>query len=529
MTSENNQWRQSSHHHCCSIISIGVILFRLASTTSNVASAFSFHSANDVKLGKQTGRIGSSIHPLEEAGKNRHRHNTILFSQPDRYTIADDESLSLSHEEIDVVDHDAPIKIINGTADKFIVTELYNIPPEGFPEANGKDGILSLSTLFTPDDITRLRLEPRNVTLSAALMLLDPEKYPTQSRARKVIRQKSICICRSDASTLKFDELGKVITRIYTGDVIGFQRRAGSDYYAIEGVPFRPPPFEVPIVYEDDRMAIVNKPAGVVMYQGGRGSSGGGHGRDTLLSALPFILKHSKFADVEVNDDGTQNVRRPQFIHRLDRPTSGLVVVAKTKAATTHLSQQFELRKARKTYMAIVNGYPKQSTTSQENTVSSLDWNTIDYDLDGKSAITEWRVIKTVKSLHGRDGQLTLVELKPKTGRYHQLRRHMAWVCNSPLVGDTTYDEADDSALRLRKRGLFLCSNEIELEHPYYNTESGRKEWIDMGCREMVHGDTLLCEDEDTGTVMIKATTELPQKFESFMHHENARAIKFAE
>ena len=104
-----------------------------------------------------------------------------------------------------------------------------------------------------------------------------------------------------------------------------------------------------------------------------------------------------------------------------------------------------------------------------------------------------------------------------------------AWVCDSPLVGDTTYDEADDSALRLRKRGLFLCSNEIVLEHPHYNTESGRKEWIDMGSREMVHGDTLLWEDEDTGTVMIKATTELPQKFESFMHHENARAIKFAE
>ncbi|KAL7529045.1 hypothetical protein ACHAXR_006153 [Thalassiosira sp. AJA248-18] len=391
----------------------------------------------------------------------------------------------------------------------------------------------------------RLQLEPLNVTLPAALMLLDPDKYPTQSRARKVIRQRSICICRNhyDSSntshaTLKFDVLGKVITRIYAGDVIGFQRRAGSDYYAIQGVPYRLPPFEVPVVYEDDRMAIVNKPAGIVMYraEGGRGGGsarGGGHGRDTLLSALPYVLTPSNFnggCNDDDDDDGTQNVtitRRPQPVHRLDRPVSGLVVVAKTKAATVHLSQQFEFRKARKTYMAIVNGCPAQQLTSHGNQVSSSGWSTIDFDLDGKSAITEWRVVRKVKSLHGKDGQLTLVELRPKTGRYHQLRRHMAWVCNSPLVGDTTYDEADDSALRLRKRGLFLCSNEIELEHPYYNTPSGRKEWIAMGGRKMLHGDALLWEDEDTDTVMIKARTELPKKFESFLKHENARATKF--
>ena len=70
--------------------------------------------------------------------------------------------------------------------------------------------------------------------------------------------------------------------------------------------------------------------------------------------------------------------------------------------------------------MAIVNGDPVR-----EIAVPSTGWNTIDCDIDGKSAITEWRALRAVKSLHGKDGQLTLVELKPKTGRYHQLRRHM--------------------------------------------------------------------------------------------------------
>lgn len=234
-----------------------------------------------------------------------------------------------------------------------------------------------------------------------------------------ISRQRSICICRSrhenydhDDSTLDFNELGKVIARVHPGDIIGFQRRARNDYNSILGTPYRPPPFEIQVVYEDEHMAIVNKPAGVVVYraEGGRGGGArGGHGRDTLLSALPYVLKPSNFSDP---------LERPQPVHRLDRPTSGLTVVAKTKAAAVHLAQQFEYRKARKTYCAIVNGVPN-------HTAASSSWNTIDHDLDGKSAITSWKQIRVVQSLHGRDGRLTLVELKPKTGRYHQLRRHM--------------------------------------------------------------------------------------------------------
>ena len=253
----------------------------------------------------------------------------------------------------------------------------------------------------------------------------------------------------------------------------------------------------------------MNKPAGIVSYraEGGRGGGArGGHGRDTLLSALPSVLSPS---NVHISDDNWP-LKRPQPVHRLDRPTSGLVVVAKTKSAAVHLSQQFEFRRARKTYMAILNGYPqpKDDDTTQD------DWNVIDYDLDdssgrNRSAITQWKVLQTAK----------------KTGRYHQLRRHMAFVCKSPICGDSTYDK---DSLRLRKRGLFLCSNEIMIEHPYYNNPIGRKEWDrlkkDAQNLAMEH----LQEDEETGRVIVQVRIDLPSKFESFLRHEDERASKFS-
>ena len=301
-----------------------------------------------------------------------------------------------------------------------------------------------------------------------------------------------------------------------------FQDSNTDDFLYNTGTPYRPPPFELPVLYEDDYMALVNKPAGVVLYraEGGRGGGarGGGQGRDTLLSALPYFLKPAS-NDTNIDDDVP--LRRPQPVHRLDRPTSGCLVVAKRKKSLTHLAQQFEFRRVKKTYMAIVNGVTEVNETTS-------GWNTIDYELDGKTAITNWRVIKTVKSLHGKGGQLTLVELKPLTGRYHQLRRHMSWVLKCPIVGDTTYDD-DDSAKRLRKRGMFLCSNELVVEHPYYNTPAGYKHWKNMSQSEKSsYGDDAEIYEDEDGKVMVKARIDLPEKFSSFLEREDIRHDKFS-
>jgi 23S rRNA-/tRNA-specific pseudouridylate synthase len=425
---------------------------------------------------------------------------------------------------------------INGTYDGSIVTQLYYVPLEGFSieqhvTGNEKQNG-TLQQLFTPQDVRRLEIAPNNVTLPAALMLLDPMTYPTQSRARKAIRKKSICFSRQNNSTSVDSniqantnfELGKVLTRIYPGDIIGFQRRKGEDYYASQGEVYRPPPFTIPVIYEDDHMAIINKPAGIVLYraQGGRGGGANnrGHGRDTLLSALPHVLTPSNISDVKMIEEGHVPLKRPHPVHRLDRPTSGLVVVAKTKYAAVHLARQFEFRHVKKTYMAIVNGYPTMpETVHQKN-----GWNIIDYELEQKSAVTRWRIVKSMKSLIGMGGLLTLVEMQPMTGRYHQLRRHLAWVCKTPLVGDSIYDNGDTNALRLRKRGLFLCSNEIEIQHPYYNTAIGRDKFVELESESS----KFLYRDKDTGIIMVHACIDLPDKFNSFLFHENNRAEKFS-
>lgn len=170
----------------------------------------------------------------------------------------------------------------------------------------------------------------------------------------------------------------------------------------------------------------VDKPAGVVVYAHRQG----GHGVMTVRAALPFTVRPPA--------SGTYStLRRPQPVHRLDKPTSGLLLIAKTKPAMVHLSHQFRDRKVKKTYVAVVNGIPDEP---QETSISSLEayamgvdvdpsskdqWQLIDYPLDEKSAVTIWRSLKYAKSLKAKQNYCTLVELKPKTGRYHQLRRHM--------------------------------------------------------------------------------------------------------
>lgn len=108
-------------------------------------------------------------------------------------------------------------------------------------------------------------------------------------------------------------------------------------------------------------------------------------------------------------------------VHRLDVATCGLLVVAKTRSAAVHLSEQFRSRKVNKTYTAILNGVPKSS----EATNKLLDgWNVVDYDIDGKTAVTLWKELRRGRCMHASNMLVTLVEFRPLQGRKHQLRRH---------------------------------------------------------------------------------------------------------
>jgi 23S rRNA-/tRNA-specific pseudouridylate synthase len=189
--------------------------------------------------------------------------------------------------------------------------------------------------------------------------------------------------------------------------------------------------------------------------------SKGGFNNNSILRVAPHVLTPPS--------KGTQGVLDyPALVHRLDTPTSGLLVLAKTKQASMSLSAQFADRRVSKWYSALLEGVP-----SCENHV-------IDYPIDKKPAITEWRELRRIQTTKGFR---TLVEFRPLTGRKHQLRRHavsclcsccsllviapvltslnpnQARVLSCPIVGDTLYGSS------LGKQ-LFLCANEIQVFHP---------------------------------------------------------------
>lgn len=183
------------------------------------------------------------------------------------------------------------------------------------------------------------------------------------------------------------------------------------------------------ILFEDEYLAIINKPAGI---------SVSGNKYKTIQNALPANLNDTSMPDA---------LRWPRPVHRLDFSTSGLLLIAKTSSAIIHLGQQFEERKIKKIYRAIVTGKPEEKGEIKE-------------DINGKEAFTSYKVLTRVPSLY--TDWVTLVEIYPKTGRTHQIRKHMAHI-GHPVLGDSKY--GFDLKL-LRGKGLFLTSTGISFRHP---------------------------------------------------------------
>lgn len=184
--------------------------------------------------------------------------------------------------------------------------------------------------------------------------------------------------------------------------------------------PLTPEPLALNIVFEDRDLLVLNKPPGLVVHPGA------GHRQGTLLNAL---LHHCP----ELKEIG--EVSRPGLVHRLDKDTSGLLVVAKTSLAHQSLVSQFAARETRKQYLALVWGLlsepegridkdiGRHPTARQRMSVQARR---------GKTAVTRWRVLQEFP------GPLTLLELSPETGRTHQLRVHLASE-GHPVLGDATY------------------------------------------------------------------------------------------
>ena len=176
------------------------------------------------------------------------------------------------------------------------------------------------------------------------------------------------------------------------------------------------------VVYEDEHLAVVNKPAGMVVHPGVGNRSG------TLVNALAF-----RYGDLPLRDDGEP--ARPGLVHRLDKDTSGLMVVALSELALNHLARQFYERTASRKYIALVWGDLEGEGTIEGNIGRDLRHRqrmaVFPEGDHGKPAFTSYRVLE-------RLGYVTLVECRLQTGRTHQIRVHFAWK-EHPVFNDPTY------------------------------------------------------------------------------------------
>ena len=191
---------------------------------------------------------------------------------------------------------------------------------------------------------------------------------------------------------------------------------------------------DLEVLFEDEDLAVVYKPAGIPVS---------GNQFRTIENALLHNIQVSSKVDA---------FKKPRPVHRLDAPTSGLLLVAKTKQTRIHLGSQFEKRTIKKRYQAIVIGRPHKEGT-------------IDLPVDGKASLSYFENLETIPSLKSKE--LSLLNLYPQTGRTHQLRIHLA-ESGFPILGDTLYGQ---EGLIMKHKGLFLAAVELTFLHPVTEKE----------------------------------------------------------
>lgn len=242
----------------------------------------------------------------------------------------------------------------------------------------------------------------------------------------------------------------------------------GGEQVRVLGSPAAPPlramAEEIPldVVYEDDDLAVINKPAGMMVHAGA-GATEDERNRGTLVNALLHRFAALSQAGGEL---------RPGIVHRLDRATSGLIIVAKNDLAHRRLGEQFSRREVRKQYIALVHGWLKQESGTISSAISRdriRRTRMTTRGSGGREAVTHYRVMERLQTPWGK---FSLLELKIDTGRTHQIRVHLASL-GHPVVGDTLYGAPREiqpgKGQELQPLSLprnFLHAAAIEFGHP---------------------------------------------------------------
>ena len=204
-------------------------------------------------------------------------------------------------------------------------------------------------------------------------------------------------------------------------------------------------PQEIPIevVYEDDDIIVVNKPKGLVVHPANGNPDG------TLVNAIMAMCKESL--------SGIGGELRPGIVHRLDKDTSGLLIVAKNDKAHINMSEQIKNRQVTKKYIALVRGVIQEDDATIDMPIgrSTKDRKKMAVTKNGKQAVTHFKVLK-------RYPKYTLLEVKIDTGRTHQIRVHMAEI-GHPVVGDMVYSNGKND---FGIQGQMLHAKSLDFKHP---------------------------------------------------------------
>ena len=238
------------------------------------------------------------------------------------------------------------------------------------------------------------------------------------------------------------DKTQKAAYKINEGDIITIQKSEPKE------IEIKAQDIPIEIIYEDNDIIVVNKPKGMVVHPANGNPDG------TLVNAIMAKCKNSL--------SGIGGEIRPGIVHRIDKDTSGLLIIAKNDTAHVNMSEQIKNHEVKKTYIALVRGVIKENEATIDMPIgrSTSDRKKMAVNRNGKNAVTHIKVIK-------RYDKYTLVEVNIETGRTHQIRVHLSHI-GYPIIGDYTYSNGKNE---FGVEGQCLHAKSLEFKHPITGKE----------------------------------------------------------